>query len=424
MKKFALITLVIVVAFIGPAGCFGGSKAAQTGASGEETSVTAGTGNEPDSEVGTTVNGTPEDELFFYTAMNKIYEEEENFERLIGQHIRKKFPNIKIKHVHWNDGTRYEDLIAKGTLPDIVLEEVHRNTHRMIEKFQMEYDMSDLIKKYNFDTSRLDPGTMTLVQSASGGKIYSLPFEMDEFALVYNKDIFDKFGEDYPKLGMTYDEAYELTKKMTRQDGDATYKGYQQHPSHYSYYNQLGEPVLDPNEDKASYTTDTWVKIVNNMRRFYEIDGNQFTSTSHFPQGRMAMSVDTIENITKWSREYPDLNFAFGTVPVFPEGAEFEIYAQRKRLVRYKTIQQEGFGLPGDRVSSFRRGADRQVQGRPHRSVEQRSGAEGIRTKCAGIARQGRSKYFRPEACRAQIAQTGLDVYQSGHVDCIQQIHF
>lgn len=317
MKKWIVSTLIIVLALWALTAC--------TSDGTPSPSPTDGGGvNAPENSPDTPDNNTPDNTaadnvLFFYTAQNKIYESEENFERLIGQYIRQKFPDIELKHVHWNDGTRYEDQIAKGTIPDIVFEQVRRNTTRMVDRFEMTYDLSDLIKKYNFDTSKLDPGSMEVIKIASDGKLYSLPFEMDEFALVYNKDLFDKYGVDYPEVGMTYDEAYELAKTMTRQDGDITYKGFQQHPSHYMMYNQISESPFNLNEDKASLTTDTWVKLVDNIKRFYDIPGNQFTSTANFPKGQMAMSVDTIENIVKWAAEYPDLNFDFAAVPVFPE---------------------------------------------------------------------------------------------------------
>ncbi|MFC5653633.1 ABC transporter substrate-binding protein [Paenibacillus solisilvae] len=311
MKKTAAYALLTILAFSALTGCTDNTNTE---------SVNEG-GNQVTSETGTGNSGSTSDDnvLFFYTAQNKTYEDEANFDRLIGQFIKKKFPDITLKHVHWNDGTRYEDLIAKGTIPDIVFEETYRNAHRMIEKFDLEYDMSELIKKFNFDTSVLDQGSLERIKTASNGKIYALPFEQSDFVLVYNKDIFDKYGLDYPKDGMTYDQAYELTKKLTRQDGDITYKGYQQHPSHYMYYNQLSEAVLDPNEDKGDLDTDSWLKIVNNIRRFYEIPGNQFITTGDFPKGQMGMSVDVIENVLKWSQDYPDLNFDISSVPVFPE---------------------------------------------------------------------------------------------------------
>ncbi|MFC5653634.1 ABC transporter substrate-binding protein [Paenibacillus solisilvae] len=319
MKKVLISALAAGIAVTSLAACTNNN----TNTTNEEPN-TAGnpetTNNAPANE-STGATTSDDNTLFFYTAQNPVYEDEANFDRLIGQYIKKKFPDLTIKHVHWNDGTRYEDLIAKGTIPDIVFEQVRRNTSRMVKKFKMEYDMSDLIKQFNFDTSKLDPASMEVVKTASDGKIYSLPFEMSDFVLAYNKDIFDKYGLDYPKDGMTYDQVYELAKKLTRQDGDITYKGYQQHPSHYMMYNQISEPSLNPNEDKGAMDSDTWLKIVNNIRRFYEIPGNQFTTTSDFPKGQMGMSVDVVENVLKWATDFPDLNFDLVSVPVFPEAS-------------------------------------------------------------------------------------------------------
>lgn len=270
---------------------------------------------------------SPDNELFIFTGdqlFNKRYLKEENFEKLIGQFIRKKFPDIKIKHVQWdNPGRQYQDLVAAGTIPDIILEDARRNTYRSIRKYDLQWDMSDLIKKYNFDTNQLNPAMMQQSINTSDGKLYSLPFEGSDYLLFYNKDIFDKFGVDYPKPGMTYDEAYELAKKLTRQEGDITYKGYQQHPEYYMTYNQLSEPALDPNEDKASLTSSKWVSIVDNLRRFYDIPGNQFTTVKDFPKGHIAMAVDVEESIVDWSQN-KDLNFDVSSVPVFPEASSFK----------------------------------------------------------------------------------------------------
>ncbi|MBD0378640.1 ABC transporter substrate-binding protein [Paenibacillus sedimenti] len=261
-----------------------------------------------------------ENELFIYTAWPAFYVKEDIFEKQIGQLLKKKFPDVKIKHVAWdNPGRRYEDLIAAGTIPDIIFDEVRRNSYRQVGRFKMEYDMTDLIKKHNFDTGRLNPSDMQRSIAASEGKLYSLPFNNNEWVLVYNKDIFDKFGVEYPKDGMTWDEAFEKTQKLTRQEGEVTYKGFQMNPAHYMRFNQLSEPGLDPNEDKAAMTSDNWVKIVNNIRRFYEIPGNQLVKTNQFSKGNVAMIVDSLENATRLINENKSINFDVSSVPVFPE---------------------------------------------------------------------------------------------------------
>ncbi|MDF2962654.1 MAG: extracellular solute-binding protein family 1 [Paenibacillus sp.] len=298
-KRFISATLLTTLAVTGIAGC-------------KESNESVKVIQEPAK--------TAENELFIFTAWPAYFVKEEYFEQQVGQFIKKKFPDIKVKHVAWdNPGRKYEDLIAAGTIPDIVFDEVRRNTYRQIRRFKMEYDMTDLIKKYNFDTSKLNPADMQHSINTSDGKLYSLPYNSNEWVLLYNKDIFDKFGVDYPKPGMTWDEAYEITKKLTRQEGDITYKGFQMNPAHYMRFNQLAEPGLDPNEDKASMSSEKWVKIVDNIRRFYDIPGNQLIKTNDFNKGRIAMIVDSMENTTRIVNGNKNLNFDISAVPVFPE---------------------------------------------------------------------------------------------------------
>lgn len=306
MKKVWKNNCLIGSALVLLAGCYGG-EGGQAGGTAETAS--------------TQTNSPPaENELFIFTAWPAYFVKEEIFEQQVGQFIKKKFPDIKIKHVAWdNPGRRYEDLIAAGTIPDIVFDEVRRNTYRQVRRFKMEYDMTEMIKKYNFDTSKLNPADMQHSINTSDGKLYSLPFNSNEWVLLYNKDIFDKFGVDYPKDGMTWDEAYELAKKLTRQDGDITYKGFQMNPAHYLRFNQLSEPGLDPNENKASMVTDNWKKIADNIRRFYDIPGNQLVKTNDFAKEKIAMIVDSMENVTKIVNGNKKLNFDMSSVPVFPE---------------------------------------------------------------------------------------------------------
>lgn len=49
-------------------------------------------------------------------------------------------------------------------------------------------------------------------------------------------------------------------------------------------YNQLSLSPLSLTEDKAEMNTPGWKKEVDNLRRFYEIPANQFTSVDDFPK--------------------------------------------------------------------------------------------------------------------------------------------
>ncbi|WP_082562215.1 ABC transporter substrate-binding protein [Paenibacillus sp. Root444D2] len=304
MNKYVKSTLFIVALLTLITGCESGL---------ESNPVT--TANKP-------TNKSPENELFIYTVWPSFYAKEENFDKQIGQFLKKKFPDMTIKHVHWdNPGRQYQDLIAAGTIPDIILDNTRMNAQRYIIDNDLQYDISDLIKKYNFDTNQLNPAHMAQMRNMTpDGKLYGLPFNNNDFVLFYNKDIFDKFGVDYPKDGMTYDEAYELAKKLTRVEGEITYKGYSQNPGHYMNYNQLSVSPLSQTEDKASLNTPEWKKIVDNLRRFYDIPANQFDTVETFAtKGNIAMAVATVDHIVSFHEQNKNLNFDVVSAPSFSD---------------------------------------------------------------------------------------------------------
>ncbi|WP_248927528.1 ABC transporter substrate-binding protein [Paenibacillus hamazuiensis] len=265
---------------------------------------------------------SPDNELFIFTNWPSFYVKEDVFDKHIGQFLKKKFPDITIKHVHWdNPGRRYEDLIAAGTIPDIIFDNTRMNVQRYIFANDLQYDISELIKKYNFDVSKLNPALVAQMRNLTPeGKLYGLPYNNNDFVLFYNKDIFDKFGVEYPKDGMTYDEIYELAKRLTRVEGEITYKGYSQNPGHYMNYNQLSLSPLSQTEDKGSLNTPEWKKVVDNLRRFYEIPANQFDTVETFAtKGNIAMAVATVDHIVSFHEQNKNLNFDVVSVPSFAD---------------------------------------------------------------------------------------------------------
>lgn len=305
MKKFLAVAAALTIL----AGCEQGGGSSPVATGGEsKTAVT-----------------TPNNELFIYTVNPPFYAKEENFDKQIGEFIKKKFPDITLKHVHWdNPGRQYKDLIAAGTVPDIIFDNTRMNVQRWIFDNDLQYDIRDLIKKYNFDTTKLNPALMAqMTNLKKDGSIYGLPFNNNDFVLFYNKDIFDKFGVDYPKNGMTYDEIYELAKKLTRVDGEITYKGFSQNPGHYMNYNQLSQSPLSFTEDKASMSSPEWKQIVDNLRRFYDIPANQFDTVETFAtKGNIAMAVATVDHLVSYHEQNKNLNFDIVSVPSFNEAKD------------------------------------------------------------------------------------------------------
>lgn len=257
--------------------------------------------------------------LLFFTAQNSVYADEAGFENEIGQYIKKKFPHVTIQHIHKGKGQDYADLVAAGTIPDIVLES-KSNILSRIKEFDLATDISDLIKKHNFDLNRVDEAAIAQVRNANpDGQLWGLPFTLSNIVMFYNKDLFDKFGVPYPKDGMTWDELYDVAKKMTRTVDGVEYKGLSAHPGVMTSYNQLSLSPLDLKENKAAINTEKWKQLIENLKRFYDIPGNAFTNIDDFPKGQMAIGVHVAEKVTSWYNANKDLNFDLASPPSFNE---------------------------------------------------------------------------------------------------------
>ncbi|MGO4276381.1 extracellular solute-binding protein, partial [Paenibacillus sp. TAF58] len=144
----------------------------------------------------------------------------------------------------------------------------------------------------------------------------------------------------------TYDEAYELAKKLTRVEGEITYKGFSQNPGHYMNYNQLSLSPLSLTEDKASLNTPEWKKVVDNMRRFYDIPANQFDTVETFAtKGNIAMAVATVDHIVSFHEQNKNLNFDIVSAPSFSDfpdtGYQPNLYAMY--ITKQSTKKDQAF---------------------------------------------------------------------------------
>lgn len=194
---------------------------------------------------------------------------EQFMEQQGGNEIRKKFPNYKITFVNG----AVQNLMAANQTIDIFLSSVGLTPATLLT-YNLQSDISDLIKKYNYNLSRLEPSTIDIQRELANGGIYGLPVNTISGALFYNKDLFDRFGTAYPRDGMTWDELYELAKKMSRTEGGINYRGLTFAFQHMMFLNQYSAPHLDPKTNKALFTQDNFVRAFENMARFYKIPGN------------------------------------------------------------------------------------------------------------------------------------------------------
>lgn len=181
------------------------------------------------------------------------YPEEEDFIEDIKGPVEEKFPHITLEY--YEDVLEdIEDAIVTNTVPDIYYMSGGDKVE-ILEEYEVAYDLTELIDKTGFDLSVIIEENVDIVRKWSDGAFYYMPFEKRWEALYYNKDIFDKFGEDYPVDGMTWDEVTNLARKVTGEIGGERYRGIEMYDAN-AMLQQLEVNHVDPETDESLYDSD------------------------------------------------------------------------------------------------------------------------------------------------------------------------
>lgn len=212
---------------------------------------------------------------------------EEQFMDLMGNAIKAKFPNVTPKFIPYGQGTNVEEVLTAGSEIDLII--LNINLVAQFPKYNLMQDITDLIKTNHYDLNRLEPTTVDFIKQFTNGKMNALPIFSTAQSLVYNKDIFDKFGVPYPQEGMTWDDLYELAKKVTKSDNGVQYYGFAGSTpfSSMARVNQKSLAYVDSKTNKAAIASEDFKKIVDNFLRFYRIPGAEFPKDKMGKEGDM-----------------------------------------------------------------------------------------------------------------------------------------
>lgn len=235
--------------------------------------------------------------------------------------VKQKYPHITIERINVADkGMSLNELVAAGAIPDMVINYPYNLTD--LTKLGIDYNMDELIKKNGIDLNRISPEYLESIKTVSGFNYYTgLPMTNNTFALFYNKDVFDRFGVPYPKDGMTWLDAIEVGKVMSRQDGGVTYRGLD--PENIGrIVRQMGMDYSDSKTMKSTMINPNWKTMFEIGKAIYTIPGNEVSDVNgdylkSFFSGTIAMTarvnvLDQLEAPTKqglnWDlAQYPSI---------------------------------------------------------------------------------------------------------------------
>ncbi|MDF2648008.1 MAG: hypothetical protein K0Q73_3813, partial [Paenibacillus sp.] len=278
--------------------------------------------NAPAAPTAQEIMAKPVELTVYYTGRSHT---DQQFMDLYGSFIQKKYPQVSFKLMVTKDAPTIAELAATKTKVDFFYGQ-HSNIKDLADAGYINYDISGLLKTHKIATDKVNPTLYKYNLDSNGGILNPLPIAMIHLILVYNKDLFDKFGVPYVKNNMTWDDVYEVARKLTRLDGSTQYLGFGfQSIGSYLPGNQYGAPMINPTTQKAALNGEAWNKMFRQFSKFFEIPGNSYlASTPTFnaitQEKRLAMNIGL--NSQAVGATYASGNYDFVNLPSFTDTAK------------------------------------------------------------------------------------------------------
>ncbi|CAG7647960.1 hypothetical protein PAESOLCIP111_05494 [Paenibacillus solanacearum] len=250
----------------------------------------------------------------------------EDFMATYGKLIQQKFPHIQKVEYFTNTSRPLTQAIISNDPMDIIITS-QATFHSGLLANKLQTDISDLISQKKYDLNKLDPSSIELIKTLGGGKIYGLPVDAGGTYLVYNKDIFDKFGLPYPPDHMTWEQFMDLSKKLSRTEGGVQYHGSAFAPVNFMIRNPYALEHTVQGTDKADFSNPNWSGFLTQIVDVFKIPGNEKTVAQLGTSGALdlfrkekvaAMYSPIVANDLSLTFGFEGMNFDYTQFPTMP----------------------------------------------------------------------------------------------------------
>lgn len=169
---------------------------------------------------------------------------------------------------------KLKELMTGANPPDIALLNLEQLPDLVANNMLLQLD--PMITKDKFDTTDIVPSVIDGLKSMGDGKLYALAPTFSSSALMYNKKLFDDAGVAYPKDNMTWDEMFDLARRVSKGEGADRKYGFSF--SNYSfndnlfyemnnyYTSPLQLRMFNDTGDKMTVDSDKWETVWKTMQ--------------------------------------------------------------------------------------------------------------------------------------------------------------
>ena len=165
----------------------------------------------------------------------------------------------------------YWDLLrtnaAGGDLPDVF--NMSQDNFEFYSRNEVLLDLQPYWDEFGVDTALWGTGLVDPYRVGEEGDLYAGPVNWDTIAIMYNKDMFDAAGLDYPTAEWTWDDFAMAAETLTNPDegvyGASVYAGYQ--TGYPNWIAATGEdPVVTPDRSACTLTSEDSIAALNFLK--------------------------------------------------------------------------------------------------------------------------------------------------------------
>lgn len=226
--------------------------------------------------------------LTFYVGGGTLTDTE--FELFFVQPTKEKYPHITLEKLTPAEGVTPTEVLISNDPPDIIYQT--SGSYYAFQELEALEDLTELIEKHSFDTSRIKPYLLeSILNFSENGEIFTLPFSSNVAALFYNKDIFDKFHVAYPPdEQITWSELIDISQQLTRNEGGIQYIGSDINNSPAQLHGSYGIFALDPATGEPTLQSEQWKKVFETYEKSVQLAG--YVQGETFQYDRNSFIVD------------------------------------------------------------------------------------------------------------------------------------
>jgi multiple sugar transport system substrate-binding protein len=192
-------------------------------------------------------------------------------------------------------------------------------------------DLTSTVQQSGWNWSDFFPGEQAA--ASVGGKVYGIPALVDNLAIVYNKDLFDKAGVAYPTADWTWSDFTAAAKKLTVPSAKQFGIGFPGDGTEDTVWHfdamlwEGGGDILNADNTQAAFNSPAGVKALTTLQQMAVADKSMYVDQSNTKLDALMNSGKLGMMITgPWAlSSYPDIHYGVQVMPSYPGGSHASI---------------------------------------------------------------------------------------------------